>query len=69
MKEKDWTDEQKYKILTHKYKGKTIVEWDLEARESNGLDEKGNPAWYESHSNTLDGYLLAQLLYLTNEQL
>lgn len=29
-----------------KYMGKTIAEWEAELEKVEGLDEKGNPAWW-----------------------
>ena len=67
--ENDWTQEQKDKMLSHKFKGKTVLEWEIEANQARGLDESGNPAWYEPHTNMIDALTCAKILYLNPEQL
>lgn len=69
IKEKDWLQYQKDQILSYKFKGKTILEWEILAKEVNGVSENGTPNWYEPHTNMMDGFTLAKLLYLTEEQL
>jgi hypothetical protein len=69
IKDKDWTEEQKQQILKYKYKGKSALEWELEALRVTGFNEEGNPAWYEPHTNMIDALTVAKLLFLTEKQL
>jgi hypothetical protein len=69
IKDKDWSDSQKENIMSFKFKGKTILEWEIEANSSIGCDESGNPFWYEPHTNMLDAFTLAKVLFLDETQL
>jgi hypothetical protein len=69
VKEKDWEESQKEQILSYKFKGKTVLEWEILASEAKGMAADGNPAWYEPHTNMIDALTMAKLLFLTEEQL
>jgi hypothetical protein len=69
IKEKNWRDSQKESILSFKFKGKTVLEWEIEANTASGYNESGNPSWYEPHTNMLDAFTAAKILFLTEEQL
>jgi hypothetical protein len=64
------TEEQKEAILSYKFKGHTVLEWDLLSYQAQGIDpETGNPNWYEPHTNMIDTMVMAQIVNLTDEQL
>jgi hypothetical protein len=69
IEEKDWTQLQKDQILSYKFKGKNILEWELECQKANGYDENGHPSWYAPHTAMLDAFTWAKILFLTEEQL
>jgi hypothetical protein len=69
VKEKNWSEEQKDQILHYKLKGKSALEWEIEANIAEGLNEEGHPNWYEPHSNMTDALTVAKVLYLTEDQL
>jgi hypothetical protein len=70
VQEKDWSEAQKEQILSYKFKGKNVLEWEILAKEAKGYDEiTGHPAWYEPHTNMIDCLTWAKMLYLTEEQL
>ena len=45
------------------YLGKTIKEWEQDAKNTNGLDEDGNPSWWEPQANATYGMTFAELFY------
>jgi len=50
-------------ISQYEYRGKTIKEWELEAKNAKGLDENGNPNWWEPQANATYGLAFARLFY------
>ena len=45
------------------YLGKTIKKWEQDAKNTNGLDEDGNPYWWEPQANATYGMTFAELFY------
>lgn len=43
--------------------GKTIKEWEQEAKDVTGINEEGNPAWWEPQANATYGMATATMLY------
>ena len=50
-------------ISQYTYLGKTIKEWEQDAKNTNGLDKDGNPSWWESQANATYGMAFAELFY------
>lgn len=50
------------------YKGKTIKQWEDEAKSIQGVDDSGKPLWYESLANMTDCRTLARLVYETKNK-
>jgi hypothetical protein len=69
IEEKDWTQLQKDQILSYRFKGKNVLEWELECQKAKGYDENGHPSWYVPHTAMLDAFTWAKISYLTEEQL
>ncbi len=45
------------------YQGKTVKEWEQEAKNTAGLDEDGNPKWWKPQTRAIDGTVLAKIFY------
>jgi hypothetical protein len=45
-----------------KYNGKTIEEWNKELENVEGLDENGNPKWWNVQANLEDAIIFNKLL-------
>ncbi len=45
------------------YQGRTVKEWEEEAKKVKGLNEEGNPKWWKSQTMAIDGTALAKVYY------
>ncbi|HRW21163.1 MAG TPA: hypothetical protein P5509_04255 [Bacteroidales bacterium] len=59
-----YTEYQVNFIADFKYKGKTADEWFQKANEATGVDEDGNPTWFQFQSNAEDTIILAKLILM-----
>jgi hypothetical protein len=50
-------------ISQYKYLGKTVKEWEEEAKTVDGLDEDGNPSWWGPQANATYGRVFAIISY------
>lgn len=46
----------------YKYKGKTIVEWEEEVKNAEGLDEDGHPNWWKPQAELTNAITYVKLM-------
>jgi hypothetical protein len=64
----DLTEKGKDFMRSYKRKdGKSLRELEEELNKAEGLDEEGNPNWYEAQSALIDAYILAKIFALGDE--
>lgn len=59
----DLTPNQLDFVVEFKYKNKTADEWLEEASKATGVDEAGNPNWYQYQSLAMDTITLAETIW------